>query len=97
MNRIGKQLLEDRKRESKSNSRRENDLLSLLVHANTSTDIPEHQKMSDEDVIARMSSLNQTLHTLTIYSRNTDFYRCWTRDYKVSLGQIVWWMDLDFV
>ncbi len=53
MFRIGKQLLEERKRGSEKISSRGNDLLSLLVRANTATDIPEHQKMSDEDVISR--------------------------------------------
>lgn len=31
------------------------DLLTLLVNSNMATDIPEHQRMSDQDVLARMS------------------------------------------
>jgi hypothetical protein len=30
------------------------DLLSLLVRANMATDIPESQRITDEDVLARM-------------------------------------------
>lgn len=37
--------------EEKSDQRR--DLLSLLLRANTSPDIPEHQRLTDEDVLAR--------------------------------------------
>ena len=31
------------------------DLLTLLIKANMSTDIPESQRLSDEDMLARMS------------------------------------------
>lgn len=60
MRRIGLGLLRESKAavaagdiEDKSNQRR--DLLSLLVRANTSPDIPEHLRLSDEDVLARSS------------------------------------------
>ena len=33
-------------------------LLTLLLRANTSTDIPGHQKMSDADVLSRKYSLS---------------------------------------
>ena len=63
MNRIGlsliaekkatilKELAEDGKREPEGGR----DLLSLLLKANMAAD--EHQRLSDEDVLARMSSL----------------------------------------
>ena len=33
---------------------RSRDLLTLLIKANMATDIPENQRLSDEDVLARM-------------------------------------------
>ncbi|KAF7361367.1 hypothetical protein MSAN_01169400 [Mycena sanguinolenta] len=56
MMRIGRQLLQDSRKEmvqsgEKSRSR---DLLSLLVRANTSKDIPASQRLSDEDVLAQV-------------------------------------------
>ena len=63
MTRIGKELLsgakaaarasETEKGEIEENNLHGRDLLSLLVKANMATDIPESQKMSDEDVLAR--------------------------------------------
>ena len=69
MRRIGVQLIADKKadimrelRERKANEKDEcvgrndmrgRDLLSLLLKANMATDIPDHQRMSDEDVLAR--------------------------------------------
>ena len=41
------------KGEIEKNSLGSRDLLSLLVKANMATDIPESQKLSDEDVLAR--------------------------------------------
>jgi hypothetical protein len=67
MNRIGRQLLSDAKAAVMSSygveeggpiekrSLQGRDLLSLLVRANMATDIPENQRISDEDVLARMS------------------------------------------
>lgn len=63
MARIGNELLRDSKTallaadgnmkvEKTSFQRR--DLLSLLLKANMSTDLPGNQRMSDEDVLARM-------------------------------------------
>lgn len=64
MNRIGKQLLQDSKAailadgggigklEEKS-SWPGRDLLSLLLRANMSTDLPPNQRMTEEDVLAR--------------------------------------------
>ncbi|KAF7334967.1 hypothetical protein MVEN_02246700 [Mycena venus] len=62
MMRIGRGLLADSKREIAENgfetntgtaSGRARDLLTLLVRANTSKDLPASQRLSDEDVIAR--------------------------------------------
>ena len=63
MARIGKELLSDAKAaaratatekgEIEKNSLHGRDLLSLLVKANMATDIPESQRLSDEDVLAR--------------------------------------------
>ncbi|KAF5344274.1 hypothetical protein D9758_012335 [Tetrapyrgos nigripes] len=56
MDRIGKQLVTDAKKlaelpEEKDTKSR--DLLTLLVRSNMNTSIPEHQRMKDEDVLAR--------------------------------------------
>ena len=63
MTQIGKELLTNAKAaalasatekgEIEKNSLHGRDLLSLLVKANMATDIPESQKLSDKDVIAR--------------------------------------------
>lgn len=60
---IGKELLSDAKAAARAsatekgeiakNNLHSRDLLSLLVKANMATDIPESQKLSDEDVLAR--------------------------------------------
>jgi len=59
MDRIGKQLLSESKAFLKATGEKADtidtrDLLSLLLRSNMNTDIPENQRMSDEDVIARM-------------------------------------------
>ena len=54
MSRIGAGLLKQSKasqENSKSSTRK--DILSLLVQANTMQDLPEAQRMTDEDVLAR--------------------------------------------
>ena len=62
MRRIGLQLVEEKKAEiMKAASAGEKgddtlhsrDLLTLLIKANMATDIPENQRLSDEDVLAR--------------------------------------------
>jgi hypothetical protein len=57
MRRIGLQLLQESKNEIMQNGTsekgRSRDLLSLLVRANTSKDLPASQRLSDEDVLAR--------------------------------------------
>ena len=60
MSRIGRKLLSDSKaavavseKAGEKTNGRGRDLLSLLVRANTTTDLAESQRMSDEDVLAR--------------------------------------------
>jgi len=61
MDRIGNQLLKESKaalaeaNEEKDEIFKKRDLLSLLLKANLSTDIPESQRMNDRDVLARKS------------------------------------------
>jgi hypothetical protein len=61
MDNIGKELLQNSKdnlaKDGKfeKNSLTNRDLLTLLVRANMATDIPENQRMSDEEVLARES------------------------------------------
>ncbi|KAJ7334856.1 cytochrome P450 [Mycena albidolilacea] len=68
MMRIGRKLLQDSKNElaesgfEKSRSR---DLLSLLVRANTSQDIPASQRLSDEDVLAQVPTFLVAGHETT--------------------------------
>lgn len=66
MNRIGRELVEERKdavlgKKQKVGRKDENDrgelvgrdLLSALVQANMDTELPDNQRMNDEDVLAR--------------------------------------------
>lgn len=60
MDRIGRQLLRESKAEIsgsgakvEKSSLQGRDLLSLLVRANMATDVPDSQRMTDEDVLAR--------------------------------------------
>jgi hypothetical protein len=62
MNRIGAQLLRESKAAIAANdvggmiekhALQGRDLLSLLIRANLATDISEHQKLSDDEVLAR--------------------------------------------
>jgi hypothetical protein len=59
MDRIGRELLIETKTDLKKSGRvdkdslKARDLLTILVRANMATDIPEHQRMSDTDVLAR--------------------------------------------
>ncbi|KAG6375161.1 cytochrome P450 [Boletus reticuloceps] len=75
MNRIGRELLSDAKavaRESatekgeiEKNNLHGRDLLSLLVKANMATDIPESQRLSDEDVLAQVPTFLVAGHETT--------------------------------
>lgn len=73
MTQIGEELLTNAKAaalasatekgEIEKNSLHGRDLLSLLVKANMATDIPESQKLSDKDVIARTCRQLHTIHS----------------------------------
>ncbi|KAJ7778984.1 cytochrome P450 [Mycena metata] len=69
MMRIGRQLLTEAKREIRENGTfapgHARDLLTLLVRANTSKDIPAHQRLSDEDVIAQVPTFLVAGHETT--------------------------------
>ncbi|KAJ7185025.1 cytochrome P450 [Mycena filopes] len=54
--RISRALLEDSKRESALGEGGGRDLLALLVRANTAKDVPESQRLTDEDVLAQVSN-----------------------------------------
>ena len=64
---IAKELVEERKKaftnekkdiEKDSDNLNGNDLLSVLIKANMDPDIPESQRMNDEDVLSRKSCSN---------------------------------------
>ncbi|KAJ7607627.1 cytochrome P450 [Mycena polygramma] len=71
MMRIGRELLAESKREVAQNGTfetgagRARDLLSLLVRANTSKDLPANQRLSDEDVIAQVPTFLVAGHATT--------------------------------
>ncbi|KAJ3570544.1 hypothetical protein NP233_g4329 [Leucocoprinus birnbaumii] len=71
MDRIGNQLLRDSKSAlaeasgEKDERFRKRDLLSLLLKANMSTDVPENQRMSDEDVLAQVPTFLVAGHETT--------------------------------
>jgi hypothetical protein len=72
-------------------SARTRDLLSLLVRANTSKDIPESQRLSDKDVLAReCSSANTGLLELNDSDRGSHLPRRWARDYEVNPSSVRW-------
>lgn len=71
MARIGRQILSDSKaavaaseKAGEKDSVRGHDLLSLLVRANTATDLSDNQRMSDEDVLARRCFI---AHSIRMY------------------------------
>ncbi|KAJ7486941.1 cytochrome P450 [Mycena latifolia] len=69
MMRIGRQLLADSKRDIAETGTfetgRARDLLNLLVRANTAKDIPAHQQLSDEDVLAQVPTFLVAGHETT--------------------------------
>jgi hypothetical protein len=62
MERIGRELLEKSKQSLQSVEKVEKstlkgrDILTLLLRANMATDLPEHQRMSEEEVVSRKLS-----------------------------------------
>ncbi|TFK60962.1 cytochrome P450 [Pluteus cervinus] len=68
MNRIGRDLLRESQAhglDAQQASGKRRDLLSLLVRANMSKDIPESQRMSDEDVVAQVPTFLAAGHETT--------------------------------
>ncbi|KAJ6553292.1 cytochrome P450 [Mycena capillaripes] len=69
MRRIGQRLLSESKQKiadgSSADSIASRDLLSLLVRANTAKDIPEAQRLSDEDVLAQVPTFLVAGHETT--------------------------------
>ncbi|PPQ72757.1 hypothetical protein CVT24_012797 [Panaeolus cyanescens] len=73
MDRIGKELLSESKSSIKdsaekdawANGKRSRDLLSLLLRANMSTDLPPSQRMTDEDVLAQVPTFLVAGHETT--------------------------------
>ncbi|KAJ6566145.1 cytochrome P450 [Mycena capillaripes] len=69
MRRIGQRLLRESKQKiadgSSADSIASRDLLSLLVRANTAKDIPEAQRLSDEDVLAQVPTFLVAGHETT--------------------------------
>lgn len=65
------------------------DLLSALVRANMDTELPESQRMVDEDVLARKFTFFSILVTVgrhLIIIRGADFPCCGPRDNQVRLA-----------
>ncbi|KAJ7154854.1 cytochrome P450 [Mycena crocata] len=69
MVRIGKKLLEESKKDIVENGAfamgRGRDLLTLLVRANTSKELPENQRLSDEQVLAQVPTFLVAGHETT--------------------------------
>ncbi len=95
MDRIGRELLADAKSflhasGEKGTSWRARDLLSLLVRANTDDDLPESQRMSDTDVLARTSLSCGILYQLRDCHRGSDLLVGWARNYEVRV--VLWYL-----
>ncbi|KZT70526.1 cytochrome P450 [Daedalea quercina L-15889] len=74
--RIGMRLIQEKKAEimkaalggkDSSDALRSRDLLTLLIKANMNADIPEHQRLSDEDVLAQVPTFLIAGHETTSY------------------------------
>jgi hypothetical protein len=82
--RIGRQLLHESKKDMKTNeNRRGRDLLSLLVRANTASELPPSQRLSDEDVLARERLYAMSDLALKERNRGANILGRWTRDHEV--------------
>lgn len=86
MRRIGLRLLSESRQKiaegSNADSIGSRDLLSLLVRANMAKDIPEAQRLSEEDVLARKCSVKFDCHLLLLIQkhRGADFPCSGTRN-----------------
>lgn len=100
MGRIGSQLLHDAKAAVISSHSTEKggsieksslqgrDLLSLLVRANMATDIPENQRISDEDVLAQVPTFLVAGHETTSTSTTWALYAlCLRPDIQTKLRE----------
>ncbi|RXW20256.1 hypothetical protein EST38_g5603 [Candolleomyces aberdarensis] len=72
MDRIGRELLDNSKEALRKGglkvdkeSLKSKDLLTLLLRANMATDIPEHQRMSEDDVLAQVPTFLAAGHETT--------------------------------
>ncbi|TEB31341.1 cytochrome P450 [Coprinellus micaceus] len=80
MDRIGRELLIETKTDLKKSGRvdkdslKARDLLTILVRANMATDIPEHQRMSDTDVLAQVPTFLVAGHETTSTSTTWALY-----------------------
>ncbi|KAF6758735.1 cytochrome P450 [Ephemerocybe angulata] len=80
MDRIAKELLETSQEELRKTGKvdkaslKSRDLLTLLLRANTATDIPEHQRMSDADVLAQLPTFLVAGHETTSTSTTWALY-----------------------
>ncbi|KAJ7611689.1 cytochrome P450 [Roridomyces roridus] len=89
MKRIGRQLIQDSKNEMAESGTfekgvgRSRDLLSLLVRANTSQDIPASQRLSDEDVLAQVPTFLVAGHETTSAATTWALYAL-TQDLKAQ-------------
>ncbi|ESK88803.1 cytochrome p450 [Moniliophthora roreri MCA 2997] len=63
--RIGKQLVADSKVALSVDAKGARDLLTLLVHSNTSTDLPASQRLSDDGVLAQIPMFLAAGHETT--------------------------------
>ena len=96
MDKVGREILDKSKgnlqtsgeKVEKSARLNGRDILTLLLRANTATDIREHQRMSDDEVLARTSCwlffTQCTFQTDEFITRNPHFFGSWARDNKVS-------------
>ncbi|KAF9464574.1 cytochrome P450 [Collybia nuda] len=87
MTRIGHQLLRESKKANEKitekSSWKARDLLSLLLRANMSTDLPEHQRMSDEDIVAEVPTFLVAGHETTSTGTTWALYAL-TQDMRVQ-------------
>ncbi|KAG6900352.1 hypothetical protein C0993_011983 [Termitomyces sp. T159_Od127] len=91
MMRISHDLLRESKN-SVDEKGEKRDLLTLLVNSNMATDIPEHQRMSDQDVLAQIPTFLVAGHETTRYSGSVFFT---DKDVQNKLRQELLMIDTD--
>ncbi|KAG0696180.1 cytochrome P450 [Suillus ampliporus] len=108
MGRIGRQLLRDAKAavisshgidkggSIEKSSLQGRDLLSLLVRANMATDIPENQRISDEDVLAQVPTFLVAGHETTSTATTWALYAlCLRSDIQTKLREELWTLETE--